>query len=152
MQKIIKQRRTTTHNLSPKESKTIDAIVWNLKTNELIVIKPEDKNHGPTIMDRQWYFSAEELILQDKTTYKTIQSFDINSISNELIFILAKFSHVKFKDQSSEFRYGKWQSEPMFKLLQSYLTQLTPLAQALLEPFLNPESFQACRGYFLPKL
>jgi hypothetical protein len=40
----------------------------------------------------------------------------------------------------------------MFKLLQSYLTQQTPLAQTLLEPFLNPESFQACRGYFLPKL
>ena len=42
IQKIIKQRRSTIHNLSPEESETIDDIVWNLKTNELIVIKPAD--------------------------------------------------------------------------------------------------------------
>jgi hypothetical protein len=103
-------------------------------------------------MDRQWYISAGELILQDKTTYKAIQSFDINSIHNELVLILAKFGHVKFIDQTTDYRYGQWQSELMFKILQSYLTQQTPLAQTLLEPFLSPESFQACRGYFLPKL
>jgi hypothetical protein len=58
IQKIIKQRRSTIHKLSTEESETIDAIVWNLKTNELIVIKPADKNIGSTIMDRQWYISA----------------------------------------------------------------------------------------------
>ena len=152
IQKIIKERRSTIHKLSQEESETIDAIVWNLKTNELIVIKPADKNLGPTIMDHQWYISAGELILQDKTTYRTIKSFDINSIRNELIVILAKFGHVKFKNKTTDMRYGSWQSEPMFILLQKYLTYQTPLAETLLEPFLNPESFQACRGYFLPKL
>jgi hypothetical protein len=40
----------------------------------------------------------------------------------------------------------------MFVILQNYIVAQTPLAKVLLEPFLNPETFQACRGYFLPKL
>ena len=61
--KIIKQRKETIPRLSAEESTTIKAILWNLRNNEFIVIKPADKNLGPTIMDKQWYISAGELIL-----------------------------------------------------------------------------------------
>jgi hypothetical protein len=40
----------------------------------------------------------------------------------------------------------------MFSLLHNHISQQTPLAQIPLEPFLDPDLFQACRGYFLPKL
>jgi hypothetical protein len=128
IQKIIKQRRSTIHKLSQEESETIYATVWNLKINKLIVIKPADKNLGPTIMDQQWNISAGELILEDETAYRANKSFDINLIRNELFVILAKFGHVKFKDPITVMRYCTWRFEPMFTLLQKYLTYHTPLA------------------------
>ena len=149
--KIIRSRNETIHKLTPEESATINAVLWNLRTNELIIIKPADKNLGPTIMDRKWYISAGELILQDKHTYQAITSFDVNSIRNELILILHKFEHVRFKNGTDP-KYGTWRHEHMFNILKNHITHQTPLAQILLEPFLDPDSFQACRGYFLPKL
>ena len=53
----------------------------------MIVINPADKNLGPKNMDRKWYNEAGEWILTDNTTYRSIESFDTNSIRNELIFI-----------------------------------------------------------------
>jgi hypothetical protein len=41
------------HRLSQAESKDIQAILYSLKHNQLIVIKPADKNLGLTIMDRK---------------------------------------------------------------------------------------------------
>ena len=46
------------------------------------MIKPADKNLGPTIMDRKWYIEAGELILTDNSTYRCIENFNINSIRN----------------------------------------------------------------------
>ena len=148
---ITRKRNETIHRLSSEESAAVNAVLWNLRTNELIVIKPADKNLGPTIMDRKWYISAGELILQDTHTYQAITSFNVNSIRNELILILHKFDHLKFKP-NTDLRYGSWQKEDMFSLLQNHISQQTPLARLLLEPFLDPDLFQACRGYFLPKL
>jgi hypothetical protein len=152
IKRITTSHSETVHRLSSDESKSINAVLWNLRTNELIIIKPADKNLGPTIMDRKWYISAGELILQDSSTYKAIPSFDVNTIRNELILILHKFGHLKFRHNNGDPRYGKWHNENMFTLLQKHITQQTPLAEILLEPFLNPDAFQACRGYFLPKL
>jgi hypothetical protein len=103
-------------------------------------------------MDRKWYISAGELILQDTHTYKAIPSFDVNTIRNELILILHKFGNIKFRHCNGDPRYGKWHNENMFTLLQKHITQQTPLVEILFEPFLNPDAFQACRGYFLPKI
>ena len=84
------------------------------KNNQLIVIKPADKNLGPTIMDRSWYIEAGELILKDTSTYTAIESFSINSIRNELIFILATSNHLTLKDTTPiEFMYKNWKSDPM---------------------------------------
>jgi hypothetical protein len=148
---ITRDRNETIHKLSPDESAAINAVLWNLRTNELIIIKPADKNLGPTIMDRKWYISAGELILQDTHTYQAINSFNVNSIRNELILILHKFDHIKFK-HNIDVKYGPWQQEDMFSILQNHISHQTPLAKLLLEPFLDPDLFQACRGYFLPKL
>ena len=109
---ISNKRIKTHHKLSVQESASIDAILWNLRTNQLIVIKPADKNLGPTIMDRQWYIEAGELILNDSSTYRTLSSFDINAIRNELIFILAASNHVQLKDTTpTGFMYAEWKNE-----------------------------------------
>jgi hypothetical protein len=134
--KITRTRNETIHKLTPEESATINAVIWNLRPNELIIIKPADKNLGPTIMDRKWYISAGELILQDKHTYQAITSFDVNSIRNELILILHKFGHVKFKN-GTDSKYGTWRNEHMFNILKDHITHQTPLARILLEPFLS---------------
>jgi hypothetical protein len=92
-------------------------------------------------MDRKWYISAGELILQDKLTYQAVTSFDVNSIRNELILILHKFKHIKFKSGTDP-KYSSWRSEHMFNILKKHITYQTPLAQILLEPFLDPDTFQ----------
>jgi hypothetical protein len=120
----------------------------------MIVIKPADKNLGPTIMDRKWYIEAGELILTDNTTYKSIESFNINSIRNELIFILATSNHIKFKKDTTptDFMYKEWRNESLQVLKSRYFASSSELADILLEPFLNPDNIQPCRSYFLPKL
>jgi hypothetical protein len=65
---ISDKRQKTHHQLSKEEKDTINTILTNLRNNQLIVIKPADKNLGPTIMDRTWYIQAGELILKDPTT------------------------------------------------------------------------------------
>jgi hypothetical protein len=119
----------------------------------MIVIKPADKNLGPTIMDRKWYIEAGELILTDDTTYKSIESFNINSIRNELLFILATSNHIKFKNTTpTDFMYKEWRNESLQVLKSRYFAFSSGLADILLEPFLNPDNIQPCRSYFLPKL
>jgi hypothetical protein len=117
------------------------------------VIKPAYKNLGPTIMDRKWYIEAGELILLDNSTYRSIENFNINSIRNELIFILATSHHIKLKDTSpTDFMYKDWRNESLQTLKACYFTFSTDLADILLEPFLDPDGIQPCRSYFLPKL
>ena len=150
---ISNKRTKTHHTLSTQDSRDIQAILWDLKNNQMIVIKPADKNLGPTIMDRKWYIEAGELILTDNTTYQSIESFDINSIRNELIFILATSNHIKLKDTTPiEFMYKDWRNEPLQVLKSRYITFSSDLADILLEPFANPDNIHPCRSYFLPKL
>ena len=150
---ISNKRFKTHHRLSVRDSKDIDAILWNLRTNQLIVVKPADKNLGPTIMDRQWYIDAGELILKDESTYKAIDSFNITAIRNELIFLLATSNHIQLKNTSpTEFMYSSWKNEPMTVLAKQYITFTSELAAIFLEPFYNPDSIQPCRSYFLPKI
>ena len=106
---ISNKRYKTHHTLSEKDSKDINAILWDLKNNQMIVVKPADKNLGPTIMDRKWYIEAGELILKDTSTYKAIDSFSVNTIRNELIFILTTANHKRFKDTTpTDFMYKHW--------------------------------------------
>ena len=150
---IYNKRFKTHHRLSIQDSKNIDAILWNLRTNQLIVIKPADKNLGPTIMDRQWYIEAGELTLKDTSTYQVLESFNITAIRNELIFLLATSNHIQFKNVSpTEFMYTTWKNEPMSVLKQQYITYTSELADIFLEPFYDPDSIHPCRSYFLPKL
>ena len=150
---ISNKRTKTHHTLSTQDSKDIQAILWDLKNNQMIVIKPADKNLGPTIMDRKWYIEAGELILTDSSTYRRIENFDINSIRNELIFILATSNHIKLNNTSpTEFMYKDWRNESLQTLKARYFTFSTDLADILLEPFLDPDGIQPCRSYFLPKL
>ena len=150
---ISNKRCKTYHHLNTKESKDIDAILWDLKNNQLIVIKPADKNLGPTIMDRSWYIEAGELILKDTSTYTAIESFSINSIRNELIFILATSNHLTLKDTTPiDFMYRDWKNDSMQTLKAKHITYSSVLADILLEPFLDPENIHPCRSYFLPKL
>jgi hypothetical protein len=154
LKRDISNKRTKTHHtLSTQDSQDIQAILWDLKNNQMIVIKPADKNLGPTIMDRQWYIEAGELILKDNTTYRSIESFDINSIRNELIFILATSNQVRFKDTTPiNFMYKDWRNESLKILKHRYITYTSDLADILLEPFANPDTIHPCRSYFLPKL
>ena len=150
---ISNKRFKTHHRLSVQDSKEIDAILWNLRTNQLIVIKPADKNLGPTIMDKQWYIDAGELILKDESTYRAIDSFNITTIRNELIFLLATSNHIQLKNTSpTEFMYSPWKNEPMKVLAKQYIISTSDLADIFLEPFYNPDTIQPCRSYFLPKL
>ena len=150
---IYNKRFKTHHRLSIQDSKNIDAILWNLRTNQLIVIKPADKNLGPTIMDRQWYIEAGELTLKDTSTYQVLESFNITAIRNELIFLLATSNHIQLKNVSpTEFMYTTWKNEPMSVLKQQHITYTSELADIFLEPFYDPDSIHPCRSYFLPKL
>ena len=148
---ISHKRVKTHHRLNEQESKDIDAILWDLRNNQLIVIKPADKNLGPTIMDRKWYIEAGELILKDTSTYTTLESFSINSIRNELIFILASFNHLKLKDTSpTSFMYTDWKNEPLQTLKNRYISYTSELADILLEPFMDTESSSVWRRVFCP--
>ena len=82
--KITRTRNETIHKLTPEESSTINAVIWNLRTNELIIIKPADKNLGPTIMDRKWYISAGELVLQDKIHIMPLQALMLTLYATSL--------------------------------------------------------------------
>jgi hypothetical protein len=104
-------------------------------------------------MDRKWYIEAGELILTDSSTYRRIENFDINSIRNELIFILATSNHIKLNNTSpTEFMYKDWRNESLQTLKARYFTFSTDLADILLQPFLDPDGIQPCRSYFLPKM
>ena len=104
-------------------------------------------------MDRKWYIEAGELILKDNTTYRSIESFNINSIRNELIFILASSNHIKLKNTTPiDFMYQDWRNESLQVLKSRYITYSSDLADILLEPFANPNNIHPCRSYFLPKL
>ena len=150
---ISDKRKRTHHHLNKDEKDTIRTILRNLRNNQLIVIKPADKNLGPTIMDRTWYIQAGELILQDSKTYRLVDRFDINGIRNELLQILATTGDIIFKDVNPlEFQYATWKHLPLQDLLKYHITSCSPLADVLIEPFLTPENIQACREYFLPKL
>ena len=150
---ISDKRKRTHHHLNKDEKDTIRTILRNLRNNQLIVIKPADKNLGPTIMDRTWYIQAGELILQDSKTYRLVDRFDINGIRNELLQILATTGDIIFKDVNPlEFQYSTWKHLPLQDLLKYHITSCSPLADVLIEPFLTPENIQACREYFLPKL
>ena len=150
---ISNKRTKTHHTLSAQDSQDIQAILWDLKNNKMIVINPADKNLGPTIMDRKWYIEAGELILKDNTTYRSIESFNINSIRNELIFILASSNHIKLKNTTPiDFMYQNWRNESLQVLKSRYITYSSDLADILLEPFENPNNIHPCRSYFLPKL
>ena len=43
-QRELSKRTKTHHTLSAQDSKDIQAILWDLKNNQMIVIKPADKN------------------------------------------------------------------------------------------------------------
>jgi hypothetical protein len=96
---ISNKRTKTHHTLSTQDCQNIKAILWDLKINQMIVIKSADKNLSPTIMDRKWYIDAGKLILTDNTTYRSIESLDVNSIKNILIFILATSNHINLRIQ-----------------------------------------------------
>ena len=150
---ISDKRLKTYHQLSKEDSASIDAILWDLRNNQLIVIKPADKNLGPTVMDRTWYIQAGEMILQDESTYRAVDSFDIIAIRNELLHILATSDHLQFKRITPlEFQYATCRLLPLQELLKTHITSTTALADALIDPFLHPEDIQVCREYFIPKL
>ena len=150
---ISNKRTKTYHRLNACESREIDAILWDLRNNQLIIVKPADKNLGPTIMDRRWYVEAGELILKDTSTYRTIESFNINTIRNELLFILATSGQVKFKDTSPRnFMYADWRNESLQTLKARHITYSSSLADIFMDAFADTDSIQACRSYFLPKL
>ena len=150
---ISDKRLKTYHQLSKEDSASIDAILWDLRNNQLIIIKPADKNLGPTVMDRTWYIQAGEMILQDESTYRAVDSFDIIAIRNELLHILATSEHLQFKGITPlEFQYATCRLLPLQELLKTHITSTTALADALIDPFLHPEDIQVCREYFLPKL
>jgi hypothetical protein len=44
IKRITNSHSETEHRLSSDESKAIDAVLWNLRTNELIINKSADKN------------------------------------------------------------------------------------------------------------
>ena len=150
---ISDKRQKTHHQLSNEDKSNIRQILSNLRNNQLIVIKPADKNLGPTIMDRAWYIQAGELLLQDTSTYRPVPSYDINGIRNELLQILATSGDIIFRDVTSlEFQYAPWKNVPLPELNSSHITFSSSLADVFLEPFLHPENIQPCREYLLPKL
>jgi hypothetical protein len=104
-------------------------------------------------MDRTWYIQAREMILQDESTYRAVDSFDIIAIRNELLHILATSDHLQFKRITPlEFQYATCRLLPLQELLKTHITSTTALADALIDPFLHPEDIQVCREYFIPKL
>ena len=99
-----------------------------------IILKPADKNYGPTIIDKQQYITAGEEILSDPTTYTlcTIPP-NINIIIFKLKTILRTYKeiyHRKPQDQNETY---------------------TPLARALLASTTN-KKWQYARLYLCPKI
>ena len=150
---ISDKRQKTHHQLSNEEKTYIHQIISNLRNNQLIVIKPADKNLGPTIMDRAWYIQAGELLLQDTSTFRPVAGYDLNNIRNELLQILATTGDIIFREVTSlEFQYASWKNSSLLELHKSHIAFSSSLADVFLEPFLHPENIQACREYLLPKL
>ena len=141
----------TPHILSKNESLQLNTILHNLKHNTQIIIKPADKNLGPTIMDRAWYIEAGELFL-NSNSYKPLQTFNINIIRNELIEILISSGHINLKLKNTNFLNTEWCHKPLKRLCAEHFHSITSLARTLLQPFLYPDEIAVCPEYFLPKI
>ena len=104
-------------------------------------------------MDRKWYIDAGELLLSDTASYTRIESFDINSTRNELLFILASSGQLRFTNVNpQDFYYASWNKRPLQEIKDRHISWSSNLADILLEPFLDPSGIQVCRQYLLPKL
>ena len=67
-------------NLSIKERQAI----LQLKSNPNIVIKPADKNLGPTILDKSWYLEEANRQLSDSTVYTKVNQVPFDHIHSRL--------------------------------------------------------------------
>ena len=105
--------------------------LYSLKYNNEIIIKPADKNLGPTIMDRDWYtreaLGAKQL--GDTATY------ELQTTPPQLQLLYDKL-------------IGILQEHDVYKGVKD---EMTPLAKCLLDTMLN-DTARTCIIYFLPKI
>ena len=149
---LASRPKPPTHRLSETESKDIKAILYSLKHNQLIVIKPADKNLGLTIMDRKWYIDAGELILQDTNSYTQIASVNVRVLRNELIEIFVKAKEITLADPHLDLYSNEILQMDLGTFSNLHIKSSSSLAYTSLEPFMNEEEIKACRMYFLPKI
>ena len=127
---LHRHKAKTLINRQPMLQQTIQMI---LERHD-IILKPADKNYGPTIIDRTNYISAGETLLADTITYQHMDTPpNIMSIKTTLTTILRTHKHIYYKKPDDEH--------------ETY----TALARTILRPF-TTNQYQYARLYLCPKI
>ena len=146
LEKITRKSNSLLHTIVPYATGNPNDCFFNrvnlLRSRNDIIIKPADKNLGPTVMDRSWYFSEALSIrhLGDINTYQMLlEKPSAINIREQLMSILSKH-HLLYLDnaviESTE---------------QIGLNGFTSLAKDLLCN-LTEEDVKLSKLYFLPKI